>query len=281
MSGMQTLEGPADIDFLGAGARWSILAIALWATASSFLFINGFAFLIPALRSAGGIPLTQSSLLASIPSWGMVLTLLPWGYAVDRLGERTVPDCLLRADCRRGIRPGFAAFVLRNRCPAVSGRDGRSRLQHRRWSTGVSVVPAASTWCGDGNPSNCSAGGNRVGSVGDAGTGRAGRNFRAVVSRCVLHYRRRDRRHWYRRSRAESPTMRQHRRTGQSVSRVLGVVADTCGVGIDDDAPGGDRDVHACLVDGPPGLVVRDGGRLGDCLPIVGCVGPHRGWPIV
>ncbi|WP_238304685.1 MULTISPECIES: MFS transporter [Mycobacterium] len=87
---MQTLEGPADIDFLGAGARWSILAIALWATASSFLFINGFAFLIPALRSAGGIPLTQSSLLASIPSWGMVLTLLPWGYAVDRLGERTV-----------------------------------------------------------------------------------------------------------------------------------------------------------------------------------------------
>jgi hypothetical protein len=34
---------------LGAGARWSIMIVSLWVTATSFLFINGVAFLIPSL----------------------------------------------------------------------------------------------------------------------------------------------------------------------------------------------------------------------------------------
>ncbi len=75
---------------LGAGARWSIMAVSLVATASSFLFINGIAFLIPSLETLRGIPLDEAALLASMPSWGMVVTLVGWGYVLDRVGERSV-----------------------------------------------------------------------------------------------------------------------------------------------------------------------------------------------
>ncbi len=75
---------------LGAGARWSVMIISLGVTASSFLFINGVAFLIPSLEARRGISLTEAGLLASMPSWGMVVTLVLWGYVLDRVGERIV-----------------------------------------------------------------------------------------------------------------------------------------------------------------------------------------------
>jgi MFS family permease len=66
------------------------MVVSLGVTASSFLFINGVAFLIPSLEAARGTPLTQASLLSSMPSWGMVVTLVGWGYVLDRVGERVV-----------------------------------------------------------------------------------------------------------------------------------------------------------------------------------------------
>jgi MFS family permease len=79
-----------DAHRLGAGARWSIMVISLGVTATSFLFINGVAFLIPSLQARRGIPLTEAGLLSSMPSWGMVVTLVGWGYILDRVGERVV-----------------------------------------------------------------------------------------------------------------------------------------------------------------------------------------------
>ncbi|MGO9158869.1 MFS transporter [Mycobacterium sp.] len=64
--------------------------VSLLVTATSFLFINGVAFLIPALETSRGTPLTEASLLSSMPSWGMVVTLVGWGYVLDRVGERIV-----------------------------------------------------------------------------------------------------------------------------------------------------------------------------------------------
>jgi MFS family permease len=75
---------------LSTGARWSIMIVSLGVTASSFLFINGVAFLIPSLQARRGISLTGASLLSSMPSWGMVVTLVGWGYVLDRVGERIV-----------------------------------------------------------------------------------------------------------------------------------------------------------------------------------------------
>ncbi|WP_156688189.1 MFS transporter [Mycobacterium sp. Marseille-P9652] len=82
------LRGPA-FD-AGTNARWTIMTVSLGVTASSFLFINGVAFLIPSLQAHRGIPLAEAGLLASMPSWGMVLTLVCWGYVLDRVGERAV-----------------------------------------------------------------------------------------------------------------------------------------------------------------------------------------------
>lgn len=75
---------------LSTGARWSIVAISLAVTASAFVFINGVAFLIPALEDERGTPLAAAGLLSSMPSWGMVSTLILWGYVLDRIGERIV-----------------------------------------------------------------------------------------------------------------------------------------------------------------------------------------------
>ncbi|WP_156747492.1 MFS transporter, partial [Mycobacterium sp. E2462] len=85
---MSESTGPAGQ--LGAGARWSIMIVSLGITASSFLFIGGVAFLIPAFEARRGISLTAASLLSSMPSWGMVVTLVGWGYVLDRVGERFV-----------------------------------------------------------------------------------------------------------------------------------------------------------------------------------------------
>ena len=54
------------------------------------MFINGAAFLIPTLHTERGLDLAKAGLLSSMPSFGMVVTLIAWGYVVDRIGERIV-----------------------------------------------------------------------------------------------------------------------------------------------------------------------------------------------
>lgn len=90
---VRRLPGPVDAchhELMAKGSRWAIVVLSLIVTATSFLFINGVAFLIPALEASRGTPLAEASLLSSMPSWGMVVTLVGWGYVLDRVGERTV-----------------------------------------------------------------------------------------------------------------------------------------------------------------------------------------------
>src|SRR3982074_1327409 len=75
---------------LSTTRRWSMLAIALTATMFANVFINGAAFLTPTLHPARGLDLAQAGLVSSMPSFGMVATLIAWGYVVDRIGERIV-----------------------------------------------------------------------------------------------------------------------------------------------------------------------------------------------
>lgn len=67
-----------------------MLAIALFATTCANVFINGAAFLIPTLHSERGLDLAKAGLLSAMPSFGLVITLIAWGYLVDRVGERIV-----------------------------------------------------------------------------------------------------------------------------------------------------------------------------------------------
>jgi MFS family permease len=79
----QTTEG------FSATRSWSMVAVSLTATLCANVFINGVAFLIPKLVS-DHTSLAEAALLASMPSFGMMLTLIPWGYLLDRVGERMV-----------------------------------------------------------------------------------------------------------------------------------------------------------------------------------------------
>lgn len=66
-----------------------MLLVSQTASLSANVFINGVAFLIPSLAHRGA-SLSEAALLASMPSFGMMLTLIAWGYLLDRIGERTV-----------------------------------------------------------------------------------------------------------------------------------------------------------------------------------------------
>ncbi len=77
-------------DTTSTALRWSMLAIALAATTSANVFINGAAFLIPTLQSQRGLNLASAGLLSSMAGFGLVVTLIAWGYVVDRIGERFV-----------------------------------------------------------------------------------------------------------------------------------------------------------------------------------------------
>ncbi|MDG3011080.1 MFS transporter [Rhodococcus sp. D2-41] len=67
-----------------------MLGLSMFAAASSTVFINGVAFLIPALHDDHGMGLDQAGVLAAMPTIGLMLTLIAWGAVVDRIGERRV-----------------------------------------------------------------------------------------------------------------------------------------------------------------------------------------------
>ena len=72
-----------------AGRRWVILAVGTFAQAATCSFIYGVPMLVPALR-AHGLSLFGAGLLVSAPMVGLLLTLIVWGAAADRIGERVV-----------------------------------------------------------------------------------------------------------------------------------------------------------------------------------------------
>ena len=73
----------------GARRRWVILFTGMAAMTAGCTFQYGLAYLIPALRREG-LSLEQAGLLVACPTAGLLLTLVAWGAAADRWGERLV-----------------------------------------------------------------------------------------------------------------------------------------------------------------------------------------------
>src|SRR3954467_8549389 len=69
--------------------RWTILAVGTFAQAATCCFLYGIPMLVPALRGSGA-SLFEASLVVSAPMVGLLLTLILWGAAADRRGERVV-----------------------------------------------------------------------------------------------------------------------------------------------------------------------------------------------
>jgi sugar phosphate permease len=71
------------------GRRWLILVVGLIAMTAGCTYQYGLAYLIPALRHEG-YTLELASVLVACPTAGLLLTLIGWGAAADRWGERLV-----------------------------------------------------------------------------------------------------------------------------------------------------------------------------------------------
>src|SRR5918999_6143906 len=69
--------------------RWLVLGVGLLGLIAGCAAQYGLAFLIPALREEG-LSLETATLLVTAPVAGILCTLIAWGAAADRWGERRI-----------------------------------------------------------------------------------------------------------------------------------------------------------------------------------------------
>jgi MFS family permease len=69
---------------------WLMLVLGVASQTAATVVISTPAFLIPLLHTERGMPLAEAGLFSAAPTVGVVLTLVAWGFAVDRYGERWV-----------------------------------------------------------------------------------------------------------------------------------------------------------------------------------------------
>jgi MFS family permease len=69
---------------------WAILAVGVVAQTATTALVAAPALLIPVLHQRQHLPLSVAGLIAGAPNLGLVLTLVAWGWAADRFGERVV-----------------------------------------------------------------------------------------------------------------------------------------------------------------------------------------------
>lgn len=74
---------------MDSSRRWLILGVGLLGLVAGCAAQYGLAYLIPAMRTEG-MSLEAASVLVSAPITGVVVTLIAWGAAADRWGERVV-----------------------------------------------------------------------------------------------------------------------------------------------------------------------------------------------
>lgn len=68
--------------------RWVILSIGMMVQVASVSAMFGVPIVLPQLRVAFDVTTAQAGMLAGLPSFGLLLTLLLWGLVIDRAGER-------------------------------------------------------------------------------------------------------------------------------------------------------------------------------------------------
>lgn len=69
---------------------WLMLAVGGGSQAATALLVSTPAYLIPLLHTERGLSLAEAGLLATTPNVGVLLTLILWGAATDRWGERVI-----------------------------------------------------------------------------------------------------------------------------------------------------------------------------------------------
>ena len=82
--------------------RWLILGLGLAAQTASCAFLYGIPFLVPRMRADEGLSLAGAGTVVAAPSIGLLFTLIAWGAAADRYGERLI----------MALGLGFSGLVL-------------------------------------------------------------------------------------------------------------------------------------------------------------------------
>lgn len=70
--------------------RWVVLGVGVLAQTAACAFVYGVPFLVPTLRDELGLSLAGAGVYVAAPTAGLLLTLIAWGAAADRHGERRV-----------------------------------------------------------------------------------------------------------------------------------------------------------------------------------------------
>ncbi|HXZ75541.1 MAG TPA: MFS transporter [Streptosporangiaceae bacterium] len=106
--------------------RWLVLAAGTVALTAGSAFQYGLAYLIPALR-ASGLSLAQAGVIVACPTVGLLLTLVAWGAAADRWGERRILATGLGAAGLVLLAAGRARdMAAPGACLVVAGAAGAS-----------------------------------------------------------------------------------------------------------------------------------------------------------
>nr|WP_072802328.1 MFS transporter [Rhodococcus yunnanensis] len=104
-----------------------MLALGMLAQTSGAVFINGAAFLIPALHDDRGLSLATAGIVVAMPTVGIMLTLIAWGVLVDRIGERLVLAIGLGLTALASIAAYWAtSLVVLGLCLLVGGMAAAS-----------------------------------------------------------------------------------------------------------------------------------------------------------
>ncbi|MEQ3552169.1 MFS transporter [Pseudonocardia nematodicida] len=81
---------PAPTDVTRSRRRWVVLGAGVLAQTAACSFVYGVPFLVPLLRDQDGFSLARVGVYVGAPTAGLLLTLIAWGAAADRTGERRV-----------------------------------------------------------------------------------------------------------------------------------------------------------------------------------------------
>ncbi|WP_308283091.1 MFS transporter [Pseudonocardia nigra] len=107
--------------------RWVVLAVGTLAQAATATYFLGLAAVTPALRDHFGLGLAGVGALVGVTSVGLVVTLIAWGSAADRFGERGVMAVgLVGAAGALGAAAFVADPVVAGGLLALAGASGAS-----------------------------------------------------------------------------------------------------------------------------------------------------------
>ena len=90
--------------------RWTMLVCSMIAAMTTTCVVSGEPYLIPTLHTGEGLSLTTASAIATVPTIGLMIGIIPWGVLLDRYGERLVLMVSLSGTLVGAVASGAAAL---------------------------------------------------------------------------------------------------------------------------------------------------------------------------